>query len=348
MRFFRQKVNYGNGWWNESYRHSLAAKGISTKRFNFQPQSVQPQQTVLVEPEKKPTQKVVFKTVEQERPQVLSTKFKEQIAQERAGRELVREEFDSILERVQAGDLSSWEDAQRTMKFSPFQETQLRQAVFKGALVQARSYVEPDEKYLSSLGLNKEQIGAVRKAYLLKTTGEVTTPGERRIGGIKRLGVKVGEEALESGEEKLEALGATLKSGARELMRSGETPEQRIARLKKTSMPAMGWESEEEAAGTLSPLKISGIDKLIAERKMKRARGEEKTKEEEDWEVYPEAKRSQEEANDLFRNRNKLAKVDMSAYEKGLSAFDKGDREGLIKSIFELESENMKLKDRFN
>ena len=58
-------------------------------------------------------------------------------------------------------------------------------------------------------------------------------------------------------------------------------------------------------------------------------------------------KRVQEQIDSLYDDRDKLAKVDYSIYEKGDKAFKEGDREKLVGSIAELEAEENKLKDRW-
>jgi hypothetical protein len=352
MRFLRRSVYNGSGWWNESYRHSLAAKGIRTnfkeKRLSLQISypAQQPQQpTQLAAPKEEVIRRIVK---EQVSPQNVSIKLNELIKQGQIGPELIRAEYDRTLARVGEGDLSSWEDAQKLMHFDFYQETQLRAAVLKGALAQAQQAIPPNESALREMGLVPTQIEKVKEQFRLITTGLAESKAAQRAAGIRKLGAEVGAETLEEVGAGAKALGKSLKLGTREILKSGETPEQRTERLKKTAVPAMGWEAEEEAAGVFSPLKISGIDKIIAAKKAKAAKGEEKTKEEREWEVYPNAKRAREETEDIYRNRHLLAKVDMSAYDEGMKAFEKGDRESLIKSIFNLEAQNMKLKDRFN
>jgi hypothetical protein len=56
----------------------------------------------------------------------------------------------------------------------------------------------------------------------------------------------------------------------------------------------------------------------------------------------------EEEVSELHRARDRMAKVDLSPFEKGEDAFKKGDREGLIKSINELETQEQLLADRWN
>lgn len=54
-----------------------------------------------------------------------------------------------------------------------------------------------------------------------------------------------------------------------------------------------------------------------------------------------------DQVDSLYDSKDKLAETDLSKYEDGVKAFKKGDREALIKSIAELESEENKLKDRW-
>jgi len=54
-----------------------------------------------------------------------------------------------------------------------------------------------------------------------------------------------------------------------------------------------------------------------------------------------------DQVDSLYESRDALAETDLSKYDDGVKAFKKGDREALIKSIAELESEENKLKDRW-
>ena len=54
-----------------------------------------------------------------------------------------------------------------------------------------------------------------------------------------------------------------------------------------------------------------------------------------------------DQVDSLYESKDKLAETDLSKYDEGVQAFKKGDREELIKSIAELESEENKLKDRW-
>jgi hypothetical protein len=51
--------------------------------------------------------------------------------------------------------------------------------------------------------------------------------------------------------------------------------------------------------------------------------------------------------NGWFSAKDDLAKVDVSSFEKGRSAFKSGDREKLISSINSLEAQEQKLRDRW-
>jgi hypothetical protein len=56
----------------------------------------------------------------------------------------------------------------------------------------------------------------------------------------------------------------------------------------------------------------------------------------------------QDQVDSLYKNRDELSKVDLSAYEKGNEAFEKGNREKLIDAISSLQTEESKLRDRWN
>lgn len=52
--------------------------------------------------------------------------------------------------------------------------------------------------------------------------------------------------------------------------------------------------------------------------------------------------------DELYDSRRDLAEVDLSPYEKGNEAFEKGNREELLAAIIDLKGEEAVLKDRFN
>jgi len=54
------------------------------------------------------------------------------------------------------------------------------------------------------------------------------------------------------------------------------------------------------------------------------------------------------QVDSLHGARDKLADVDLSVFDKGTDAFVKGDREGLISSIIDLQKQEQTLKDRFS
>lgn len=62
----------------------------------------------------------------------------------------------------------------------------------------------------------------------------------------------------------------------------------------------------------------------------------------------PTVERVQREVDQLHQSRKKIADVDLSAYDKGNKAFEHGDREEMIRAIAELQSQEAKLKDRWD
>jgi len=64
--------------------------------------------------------------------------------------------------------------------------------------------------------------------------------------------------------------------------------------------------------------------------------------------VKTPAENISERVDSLSKSKAKLAEVDLSAFEVGNTAFEKGDREELIRSISELQSQEGKLKDRWD
>jgi hypothetical protein len=64
-------------------------------------------------------------------------------------------------------------------------------------------------------------------------------------------------------------------------------------------------------------------------------------------EIHPEAVHLEKEINDLYQGRGALKdNSSKSSYDKGVSAFSKGNREKLVESVNELQAEKRKLIDR--
>lgn len=64
--------------------------------------------------------------------------------------------------------------------------------------------------------------------------------------------------------------------------------------------------------------------------------------------VKTPAENVSEQVESLYKEKAKLSEVDLSAFDVGNKAFKKGDREGLISAITELQSQEGMLKDRWD
>ena len=56
----------------------------------------------------------------------------------------------------------------------------------------------------------------------------------------------------------------------------------------------------------------------------------------------------QQKVDSLAANKREVAGVDVKAYDEGMAAFKKGDREKVVENIAELQSQEAKLKDRWD
>jgi hypothetical protein len=63
--------------------------------------------------------------------------------------------------------------------------------------------------------------------------------------------------------------------------------------------------------------------------------------------VRTRADDTQAKVDSLFGAKDDMGKADISAFDKGSKAFEKGDREGVIDAITELEKESARLKDNW-
>ena len=356
MRFIKKYK--GSGWFNESLRHSLAAKGIKTWRRgsfavvpNFDPRSRierDSKQEPREESRKFPVggKVVIVKTGREPGPPAPEAIRRREIEMKKVTAEIVRQPFLNLLETVRSGDIDAvmtkiTDPDAEPIATSESERIALRDAVYEGIISRIQKNREVDWgslKLLTEKGIlskvDVKQLKAVEKSRKRELR-----PGFLQY--LTRKGVEA-EERAEVGLKEAAGLGEKAVKGLKKefdwFLHAGETAGQRKSRL---SREAEEIEKEEELRGIFDPFKIATRHAKIDILKKKK---EEEAKEK----AYGVALRAERESLGMFKNMNRLAKIDLSAYDRGEKAFAKGDREALIQAITDLEAENMKLKDRLH
>jgi len=399
MRFsFKSKTG---GWYKESYRHSLAARGIKSNlasKRNFaesimRPQGVSPtdfkgtdfkgigqtsNDDILSKGSVRDDARLKeFRPVrkkKEEGPRLLpgGPAFERRERRIAGAEAAAREPFTELTSQlrfgtVTASDLKSQLDmimldptTGKVLPIDSYRQSQLASAAFDGARNMVNQGLAPDWQMLQQAGLSKFQIdelgtalaqkvGSVRAAQMGGPAGAAVVRGAAAgtagaVGEIAGEAVSGIEGAAEAGFK------GTLAKG---LKRFEEAPEEGLfsdlsggagsvfspvnVGQPKVRVDMSTGEEIVDQPGWLNPLRVGGLDDELKRRdksnkaKVERARASEKV----DYFV-----------DDIFNGKADLAKVDFSPFKTGLKAYERGDREGLMKSILDLEYENYSLKHR--
>jgi len=379
MRFFRK---YNQGWYNESYRHSLAAKGIKT-RFAVNGQQLMPSLMPSVAENKNLTRlavdfadaSITFQELQKLVPPEKASLVVDKAAKITADRQLI-EETKARARRMLETPIGSKKEEKTA------------------AGIPTARKIEEEEKTEEELAL-EQRLPFFRWLKRLRE-GDFTTPVPPEIGNESEIIAQRGAAAegvqvrIERGDflkqedwenlEKIYHLSHveinTLKASQKKFMQEHPSALRKVGRVVGKEALA----AEEAAAGFLKKgwgnLKERGIPSMSeisggtiedlqkkAEAKkaeLKAAEGifnplgaswmgegdDAKLKQEKKRQVYADAISAQRDLDALFENKDALAKTDLSGYVKGERAFRKGDREMLLDAITELDAQHMKLQDR--
>jgi hypothetical protein len=377
MRFYRR---YNHGWYNDSYRHSLAAKGIKTS-FAKQAQILMPSMTeqrklsqlavdfvenkitakqlsdrkdlspqevnlVMDEANKIRAERLYAEVLKKKAQQVWQSPIGPRpredrgagvptsgriLEEEKTEEELAAEQrrpFLNWLQRLRGGDFTNPEPPQNEAE-----KITQRAAMLEGAqakILRGDFLKKEDWQLLEGYGLSHTEINEL-KANQSKFM-------QKHPSGLRKAGRVVAEEVSEYGAKAGTATVGFLKKGwgnLRDRVRpsmdeiSGGNIDDELKKIEAKKLEIEG------AAGVFNPWKI-----------LDESGGNAKLKEEKRKQVYAEAISAQRDLDTLFENKDALAKVDLSGYNKGEKAFRKGDREMLLDAITELDAQHMKLQDR--
>jgi hypothetical protein len=341
MRF----VRYKSGWFGERLRHSLAAKGL-TKRYSFAdnnnvspPDDKQPTEDKRLPEEEEPAKKrrgreSRIPTGQRAEAIESSKRVLERISMSR---------YEKMLERIESGNIGEAGVAINNFvdpkdPTSAARRAQIMDAVYRGVLANVqRGQGLPSDISGRPLTeyLNKAQIDVLKKEDLFAKTGSRISTGER-LGAVGR------EAAFELGAGTAKGVETLASTGLKNLREEWSKPPQESVLDKLARERAESRKLEASSKGVFNPLRIAGLETEANEGKLKESPTHKKER------IYPRAIDADMEVESIYSSKNSLASVDLSGYDDGERAFKSGDREGLIKAITNLESEQMKLKDRWS
>ena len=373
MRFsFRSK---GSGWFKESYRHSLASKGIRTSFKPVKPELMvgqqQPKQEegarIDISEVPKQKQKVVSFDVEQEEKKNQKREkspftLKQELERTKITEELAARPFVQFLNRLKTGTVNSSELQDMISKSGTdsYRLQLIKNAAFDGGKAMADRGLAPDWAALESTGLSKFQMQEIAQALIGKVgsaqamsmganryvSGAVAARAGTAVGGAVGGLVSESATAIEAGAEA--ELGSRLKEGAARFeAASGDLnllsePSSAFGPVNKGQPKIrfdMYGDEVVDQPGMLNPLEIGDLDKYLKQREKAN-------------EVRMSRLKASEKVNyfvdDLYNGKDNLAKVDFSPFKEGQDAYRKGDREGVMKAISALEMENYALKHRLS
>jgi hypothetical protein len=375
MRFFRR---YNKGWYNDSYRHSLAAKGIKT-RFALNGQQLMPPSMPPVTEQRKMTKLAVDYADGSITAQELANR-KDLSSQEVS---LILDEANRIGAERQYAEVLK----QKARKVWEAPVGPRREERGAAAIPTARK-IEEEEKTEEELAA--EQRLPFSRWLTRVRSGDFTGP-EPPLNESEKLAQRAA--VIDGVQAKIDRGDLLKASDWQDLEKTYGLSHPEINRLKAyqhQELPSLlrkagrvtgaealkieeattgflkkGWGSlKEKVQPSISEISGGNVDeelkKIEAKKKeiegaagvfnpwkiLDESGGSAKLKEEKKKQIYADAISAQRDLDALFENKEALAKADLSGYNKGEKAFRKGDREMLLDAITELDAQHMKLQDR--
>jgi hypothetical protein len=233
------------GWKHDSYRHSLAAKGIRT---SFQSKTVFEQGSEFAkqrnedalsrakvnEEMAKEKSEQLFGNLRQERPRVNTEKFSGTTAAStvatrlkgekgviEASKDIVLMPQEEALNRLSRSnnflDLVNYKNAN---KDDPYKMSKLAGAVYDSAAINTQRGIAPDVAYLKAAGVSDFQVKQLQEAYNQKVGKISAGKFGAEVGGATFEVAKSSAIAIETGAEK--ELQARLQEGAKRYEDAGD------------------------------------------------------------------------------------------------------------------------------
>jgi len=380
MRFsFRSK---GSGWFHESYRHSLASKGIrtsfkqiSSRNFavNQQQQQVpktEPDLRIDVDAVPKKKQEEIYIDLEAKRKKEEEDKkrerspytLKQELERKKLTEELAERPFNQFLNRLKSGTVNSSEiqDAIAQARGDSYRLQLIRNAAFDGGKSLADRGMAPDWSSLESVGLTKFQMQEIAQALVNKVgSAQAVSMGANRYvtGAVaQRAGTAVGgavgglvSETVAGAEAGAEA------EFQRELAEGARRFEQAPTELELIGAPSTAFQQVDKGQPKIR-FDMYGDEVVDRPGMLNPMEIGDLDKYLKQREKASEAKMARLKAServnyfvdDLYNGKDKLAKIDFSPFKEGQDSYRKGDREGVMRAISALEMENYALKHRLS
>jgi len=346
-----------NGWYYDSYRHSLAARGVSTSNrasfasikdfFKRKPKD----DNIVIPPDSGDSEEtsgtitypgkdeggnkvLINKNVKFDASGSTANKQRQEEEKKKIAKNVVLEPYEQRISRVRSGVLSDIKPLLDEFKDDPQRMNDIRNAVFQGATEVISKGQSVDWDSLRKSGLSGSQLNNLDQMYREAQRGSV---GALRSGAIWEQGFKktVGAAGGVAGH----GLAVAETVGSVGLKNMMEAPSQPEKSAYEEIIEANAKRNMEQVAtkGLFNPLKIAGIDVDALDQKAEAQKR-----------VYSKAERAKQETESFYSNSGSLAKIDLSGFNKGNVAFQSGNRDKLIDAITDLEAEHGKIKDRWN
>ena len=353
------------GWRYESVRHSLAAQGIRTgRRYNAEqqlelPGPVTTQAVGEVEPKVAKPGGGFFQSVFGTKESAV-TKSREEAAEMQRQKLLQAKAFSErdvgrIIDAIRSsnfdtvnlsgrGDMSLVDAIENLKKFgSPSEYAEVQTALSQkiNALVATgnpRSTYAKFEPFLTRVGLKRlaEEEHAQKRE--LKE-GSLTQAAKEYVGTAAVSGLGAVEVAARGVGAGVTGLAGYAEKGLKEAKAGGLMPEKKAGVLSDNVLFG-GFEE-----GRFAPLDKELFSKPLKERFLGGEDEQRRADETRKMQMKKTDNQIQSEVNQLYRARETLAAVDFSPFKKGKAAFERGDREDLLRSITSLEAQEQRLAD---
>lgn len=261
---------------------------------------------------------------------ITAQKLREKTATEAELKVGALKDFTSSLARIRSGSYREGSALLEKYKDDSLRSEAIKDAMFRGAIASADRGERVDDSILRKAGLSDARRDVVARKSRIVTRGTPLSGFEE--ADIATRGLIGGTARYAAGAA--EAIAVTGLKNIRDA--SGQPPESAIDKFiaERRSREAR---EEQENFGLFNPLRRAGIsvEDSDKEQLMKKA-------------MYKEAHRAEQEVDSIYNRRHELSSIDTSAFEKGNKAFESGKRQDLIDAITQIDSENGKIKDRWN
>lgn len=336
------------GWYKESYRHHLAAKGVTTSKylasnkFKFAPLK-EPEKIEDKQKKQEPIDKLVQETNlsgSKVSPQTALKRFvaTEQL-QSRVSEAVKKERpINKLLDQVRVGNYSEALEQLNSNELNSNEREAIRSALAVYAISNAKNGLEVSEEVLNNISSSsKKRVKILQE----ESNRELESPFKTEARELAKDAVVA---AVDAPLLAVEQIGSATKEGVKTISPEGKLtgePDNFPGILETID----GAEQSPVFTNNIA-LGKQKIEPLFGDGDTNVAMGGSNPVMKSDEPTYSD--KIQEKIDSLYNNRKEFAKVKESSFKKGNDEFKKGNREGIIRAIEELQGEESKLKDRWN